>query len=84
LGYWTSRAATLLAEKSEPIEPPSPFGLLARSFTRHAAAVLLEERQLDQWLRVLYVRDAGRWIAVDQTVTSAAPRQFWERIPRKA
>jgi hypothetical protein len=67
----------LLAEGSEPIEPPSPFGLLARSFTRHAAAVLLEDRQQEQWLRVSFLRDAGRWITVDQTVTSAAPRSFW-------
>jgi hypothetical protein len=77
LEHWASWAATLLAEKPESIEPPSPFGLLARSFTPHAAAVLLEDRRLNQWLRVLFFRDVGRWIAVDETVMPAAQRGFW-------
>jgi hypothetical protein len=54
------------------------LGLLARASTPDVAAVLVENRQCQQWVRVYYQpTQAGGWRAVGQVVTAPAVDRFW-------
>ena len=78
LAEWTVLAPALLGADIEAVGLPQQLRLLARSSTPELAAVLVENQQCGQWIRVYYQpAGGGGWRAVGQIVTAAASDRFW-------
>jgi hypothetical protein len=78
LAEWTRLAPALLGTEAGAVEFPTELRLLARASTPDVAAVLVENRQCHQWVRVYYQpTQGGGWRAVGQIVTAPASDRFW-------